>query len=89
MVAREVHPPTYTPTDPALERDGIIYEYGSAANPTVSPVPYLALGSSHHEEGKLLRAAVDVSVFGRGGRRRTMTGRRRPDGSGAASRHER
>ena len=55
MVAREVHPPTYTPTDPALEKDGIIYEYGSAANPTVSPVPYLALGSSHHEEGKLFR----------------------------------
>ena len=55
MVAREVHPSTYTATDPALEKDGIIYEYGSAANPTLSPVPYLALGSSHHEEGKSAR----------------------------------
>lgn len=62
MVAREVHPPTYTPTNPALEKDGIIYEYGSAANPTVTPVPYLALGSSHHEEGKSLIAAADDDV---------------------------
>lgn len=66
MVAREVHPPTYTPTDPALEKDGIIYEYGSAANPTVSPIPYLALGSSHHEEGKLLRRRRRVCMRGRG-----------------------
>jgi len=63
MVAREVHPPTYTPTDPALEKDGIIYEYGSAANPTVSPVPYLALGSSHHEEGKFYSAPPSTCIW--------------------------
>ncbi len=52
MVAQEVHPPSYTPTQPNVEKDGIIYEYTSAANPTLPAFPYLALGAEHHEEGK-------------------------------------
>jgi hypothetical protein len=40
-------------TDQAhLERDARIYEYTSAANPTMTEVPHLALPSAHHEQGE-------------------------------------
>jgi hypothetical protein len=44
--------PASTYDQARLEQDARIYEYTSAANPDIAPVPHLALPATHHEEGE-------------------------------------
>jgi hypothetical protein len=54
-----LRPPTYdnppfpepSDRDEALTADGRIYEYTSAANPTMKPVPVLGMSAKEHSEG--------------------------------------
>lgn len=41
-----------------VEEDARVYEYTSAANPIIAPVPHLALAAANHEQGTHLHLFV-------------------------------
>lgn len=48
-------------TQEKLQEDARIYEYSSAANPELPPVPVLALNASEHQQGKTRIIPFDLS----------------------------